>query len=85
LIFFPGCPNYPTAKKALAEIFPNDYEEVNQDDLDGTSEYKQYSSPTIICDGEVVIGYKSGDSSCTLLNMTLEEMKEYIQKAKEGA
>ena len=72
------------AKKALAEISPDNYEEVNQDDLDSTNEYKQYSSPTIIYDGDVVIGYKSGDSSCTLLNMTFEEMKERIQNAKEG-
>ena len=84
LIYFSGCPNLPMARQALTETCPDDFTEINQGDLEEEHPYRRYSSPTILFAESIVIGSEASDSSCSLLNLSLDEIKNKIQKTMEG-
>lgn len=84
LIYFSGCPNLPIARQALTETCPGDFNEINQGDLEEKNPFRRYSSPTILYNETIVIGSEAGDSSCSLLNISLDDLKNKIQKTMEG-
>ena len=54
LIYFSGCPNYWPVKRMLIEIgLP--FKEINQNDLHKGCLGKNFSSPTILIDDEIII------------------------------
>jgi len=79
LIYFGGCPNAESTRKALlATGF--DFDEVKQDDLAADHPHKAYSSPTILKKNEVVFGTKTGpDGGCSLEVPTANEIRERLE------
>ena len=80
LIYFGDCPNYQSVRQMLIEIgLP--CKEINQDNLHVGCRGKNFSSPTILVDDEVIVyGGKtdSPDGAC-FINMPNKQELETIR------
>jgi len=65
LLYFRGCPSVPNARKAL-ETAGVPFNEVIQDELSPDDPRRKYCSPSLLVDGEVIIGAPVEEASCTL-------------------
>ncbi len=65
LIYFDGCPHLDEVRLELKTLCVK-FQEVCQNHLEHDDPLQKYSSPTIICNGELVIGTGvGGAASCT--------------------
>ncbi len=65
LVYFDGCPNAVTVRGEL-KSFGLEFVEVRQDLLPSGDRFLGYSSPTVLCDEQVVFGSEAlGGSTCT--------------------
>lgn len=83
LVFFKGCPNLPRAREALKAAGVNDAVEVVQDQLPAGHELRDYSSPSILVDGSLVVGLQQAGSACTVADwsMAAQRLRARLQKA----
>jgi hypothetical protein len=65
LIYFLGCPNVDRARSAIRTVGVP-FTEVDQDQLPPGHLYRRYSSPSILVDGEIVAGAKTG-AACSII------------------
>jgi hypothetical protein len=70
LIFFSSCPNVNRAREVLRAAHFDKFTEVNQDDLEENNPYLQYSSPTVLIDGQIIAGSKSSSAACSFIDWT---------------
>jgi len=83
-IYFEGCPNADKTRKALKAVNV-DFDEVEQTSQPEGSPYKNYSSPTILKDNEIVIGSKTGDGGgCSLEVPTADDLKQKLGLSGDG-
>ena len=60
LIYFGSCPNYEGVKNLLLQIGVS-FVEINQDDLLSKHPFKQFTSPAILKNDELIFGERIGD------------------------
>lgn len=63
LLYFKGCPNVEKARRELRALRV-DYLEVCQDDLGEDDPRRNYSSPSILWDGRILLGEAVNGSAC---------------------
>ena len=67
IVFFSGCPLMGKAREALRSTrLP--FSEVNQDHLPAGHPYRFYSSPSILVNGQLMIGSRAKASVCSILD-----------------
>lgn len=87
LIYFEGCPEAKNAKSALLSSGISDFEIIEQGTLNEDHPLKRYSSPSILKNGELILGSKlaPGASACSYQRIDPEEIKNKLgQKEKRG-
>jgi hypothetical protein len=67
LIYFGQCPNIESARSAIREAGVNNFTEINQDHLSENDPYMNFSSPSILVNGELVAGSQGGGPTCSLI------------------
>ncbi len=78
LVYFRGCPNAEIAMELLKDV-GIEYTIACQDDLPPGHELREYSSPTLLENGEVVFGGRNaGAEVCTLGIPSERELLERI-------
>ncbi|MDT8447388.1 MAG: hypothetical protein RRB13_10905 [bacterium] len=84
LIYFTGCPNAKPTKRLLAQAGAEMIEEILQDNLPQGHVYKEYSSPTVVLDEEVLFGAQStgGNGGCSLALPDLERAQSWVALAR---
>jgi hypothetical protein len=68
LVFFAGCPNIERAKSAIRAAGLDQFLEVDQAEIESDHPYRKLSSPTILIDGEIVVGSNSSSPACSIIN-----------------
>lgn len=81
LIFFEGCPNAERVRQALKESAV-EFIELDQNTLDDKDDYKNYASPTVIKNDEVILGGKADGGGCLLGIPSSGELNEMFSKIK---
>ena len=83
LIYFSGCPTVKITLEVLDDLGLQ-YEKINQDNLEESSPYFKYTSPTILFGEEIVFGgLTSGGQGCSYGEFSRDKLKEGLQKLKE--
>jgi hypothetical protein len=79
LIYFNGCPNYEVAKNLLLKT-GYDFEAADQGDLSASHPFKYYTSPTILKNGNLIIGEKMDSliGGCSMQLPNSEELKRKL-------
>ena len=79
-IFFEGCPN---AKKVLdmMDELGLDFEKFEQNSLPEGNKLKNYSSPTILLEDQIIFGTEANGGGCTL-NLKMEGLKDFLLSIK---
>ncbi|MBT3922871.1 MAG: hypothetical protein HOF21_09885 [Nitrospina sp.] len=79
LIYFDGCPNYEVAKNLLLQSGCK-FEEINQSNLPDDHAFKQYTSPTILKNGRLIVGEKmaSKNGGCSLQLPSYAEFRKSL-------
>ena len=80
LIYASSCPNYKPIRQTLEEIGLA-FLEINQDQLHEGSSDKNFSSPTLLIDNEIIIfggEIDSSEGACTTNLPDREELKNII-------
>lgn len=76
-IYFRGCPNAEKLKKDLENLgFP--YQEIEQTQLPKGHPDKDYSSPALLFNGELIVGTKACGGGCSLELPTCDFLKEKL-------
>jgi hypothetical protein len=75
LVYFPGCPHIERARKALLSSGILGFNEISQSNLPLNHPYQGFSSPSIVVDGELLIGTASSSSACSLIDWGLTELE----------
>lgn len=78
LIFFKGCPNYQPAIDLLNEVGLN-FETICQDDLEDSSSFKKYSSPTLLLDEKIIFGSLAIGGGCSLQLPNKEDLLKILE------
>lgn len=68
LVYFDGCPNVERARQAIRDSGVIEFSEVHQNCLPKDSHYRSFSSPTILLDGNIIVGSQSGATACSMIN-----------------
>ncbi|MBK9294500.1 MAG: hypothetical protein IPM57_08655 [Oligoflexia bacterium] len=80
LIYFKGCPNVEKIRRTLKDG-GFDFEEINQNELSSHHPLKNYSSPTILRNEEIIFGsISSSDGGCSLKVPDVEQLRALIMK-----
>lgn len=79
LVYFEGCPNADRTRRSLEEAGIA-FDAVRQDDLSAEDPLREYSSPTILRDDEVIFGTKTGagGGGCSLQVPTVDEIRRKL-------
>ncbi len=82
LIYFNNCPNYEPARQLLHQA-SIDFIEVCQDKLDEADPLKEYSSPTLLMDHQIIFGSRvsGAGGGCSWKIPSLDELKEAIKNS----
>jgi len=65
LVYFEGCPNAQRVRESLEKIgYP--FSEIEQTGLTNNNHYKNFASPTILKDENVIFGEKAEGGGCSL-------------------
>ena len=82
LIYFNGCPNYEPAKDLLNQAGV-EFKEVCQDEISGSDPHKEFSSPTLLMNDQIIFGSKVSGSGggCSWKLPTVDELVEAIKSA----
>ena len=85
LIYFDGCPNSKNARAVLLSCGV-EFDVIKQDDLNDNDEMRNYSSPTILLDNELLFGEKlsPGASACSAGQFDEEGLKRKILESTKG-
>jgi len=80
LIYFEGCPNSKHARAVLLSSKVG-FEVIKQDDLPKDDPYREYSSPTILKNGEILFGEKLGPNTaaCSAEKFDEGELKKKLR------
>lgn len=85
LVYFEGCPNAPKAVNLLESI-GEDFERINQVNLPPEDPYRDYASPTLLWNDQIVFGaITEGSGGCSLSIPTLEVLKEKLNSMSRSA
>lgn len=84
LIYFAGCPNSDKAYELL-ERSGVPFEEIVQDYLTDENPYRHYSSPTILVDGQIVLGSEASSQSCSVMNLSVAELLKRFQESPQSS
>ncbi|MBE8221587.1 MAG: hypothetical protein HAW60_02540 [Bdellovibrionales bacterium] len=76
-IYFDGCPNSKKIINILYELEIS-FEKIEQTSLTGENPFKNYSSPTVIADGEIIFGSQADGGGCSLHLPTAEFFKQKL-------
>ena len=77
LIIFNGCPNADCFRKTLVNIgFP--FEVIVQDDLDENHPLKEYSSPTILIQNEILVGSRVVGGGCSGVKLSVDQLSQKV-------
>ena len=80
LIYFEGCPNADKIRGALAAT-GHKFDEVRQDNLPPQHPLKNYSSPSILRNDEIIYGAATGsEGGCSLEIPSSEEIKARLER-----
>ncbi len=70
-IYFDGCPNAQKIMNILSEL-DIDFEKIEQTSLPDGNQFKNYSSPTVIADEEIIFGSLADGGGCSLNLPTID-------------
>ncbi|MFG1485606.1 glutathione S-transferase N-terminal domain-containing protein [Halobacteriovorax sp. RZ-1] len=76
-IYFDGCPNAQKIMNILSEL-NIDFEKIEQTSLTDGNQFKNYSSPTVIVDEEIIFGSQADGGGCSLNLPTTEFFKSKL-------
>ncbi|MBI2520725.1 MAG: MerC family mercury resistance protein [Bdellovibrio sp.] len=76
-IYFEGCPNAQKTKDLLQEL-TTDFDIIRQDDLTTDNPYRNYSSPTILRNGEIILGSAASGGGCSLQLPNKNELRRRL-------
>ena len=79
LVFFEGCPNAEKVRESLTNI-GIEFIEIEQNQLQSIDKYKDYSSPTILKNDEVVFGGQADGGGCSLNIPSEENIRHLLSK-----
>lgn len=77
-IYFNGCPNAQRVMDILSQL-DLEFEKIEQTALGDDNEFKHYSSPSVIADGEIIFGSKTKGGGCSLNIPTVESLKQKLK------
>lgn len=77
-VYFDGCPNAEAICSMLIEL-KVDFEKIEQNSLPKGSKFKNYSSPTVMVDGEIIFGSRAEGGGCSLNIPTIEFFEEKLR------
>lgn len=79
LVYFKGCPNADKVRSALATT-GHQFDEIKQDDLPPRHPLKNYSSPSILKNNEILYGTSTGsEGGCSLEIPSLEQLRARLE------
>ncbi len=64
-IYFDGCPNAQKIMNILSELEIH-FEKIEQTSLSDGHQYKNYSSPTVLADNEIIFGTQADGGGCSV-------------------
>lgn len=79
LIYFKGCPNAQPAQDLLTEVGIV-YQTICQDQLDESDEFRNYSSPTLLKNDQIIFGTHATGGGCSMPLPSKTELLLLIQK-----
>lgn len=81
LVYFEGCPNAIKVRRSIEET-GTAFVAIRQDDLSAGDPLREFSSPTILKDNEVIFGTKTGagGGGCSLQVPTTDEIRRKLGK-----
>jgi hypothetical protein len=81
LIAFEGCPTTPRVVSLLTELGVP-FDRVDQDSLPTGHPFRSFSSPTLLRNGEVLLGSRTdGDTGCSLALPSDEKLRKILREA----
>lgn len=82
LVYFEGCPNSEKLKSNLEEVGLTSFELIEQGSLEPGHPLKKYASPSLLRDGELLVGALTGSSEggCSLCLPSVEELKILLER-----
>ncbi|MBN22432.1 MAG: hypothetical protein CL678_14205 [Bdellovibrionaceae bacterium] len=83
LIYFEGCPNAEKVQTLLRAV-TSQFEVIRQDTLPEDSNYRNYTSPTILNDSEVIFGGHASGGGCSLQLPNQEELQKKLNLVNSG-
>jgi len=76
-IYFEGCPNAQNILSILLEL-DVDFERIEQNSLPDGNAFKNYSSPTVIADEQIIFGSEADGGGCSLNLPSIEFFKSKL-------
>ncbi|MBS1963244.1 MAG: hypothetical protein JST04_13600 [Bdellovibrionales bacterium] len=75
LLFFKGCPNVPVLKSLMSEMKITNFQEIDLETLATDDPFGSFSSPTLLADGNIILGSKTSNSALSCSYTSKEEMR----------
>ncbi len=79
-IYFEGCPNAKEILDLLDEL-GIDFEKIEQNLLAPEDKQRNYSSPSILSEGQIIFGTQAVGGGCSL-NLKKEDIKDFLLSIK---
>lgn len=79
-IYFEGCPNANEILDLMDEL-GIDFEKVEQNLLASEDKLKNFSSPSILLEGQIIFGTETTGGGCSL-NLKREDIKDFLLSLK---
>lgn len=75
LIYFESCPNIDAARSAIRSAGVDDFSEVNLNQTGNDESYRNFSSPTILLNGRVIVGAVCNEPACSIVDWSMVKNK----------
>lgn len=79
-VYFEGCPNASKVLEILEKLDIG-FETFEQNSLPQGNKLKDYSSPTILLEDQIILGTEANGGGCTL-NLKMEDLKDFLLSIK---
>lgn len=80
LLYFNGCPNLPVLKSLMAEKRITTFTEIDLETLPPGDVLKSYSSPSLLRNGELILGSKTSNASLSCSYTSREEIRSALER-----
>lgn len=84
LLYFKDCPNVPILKALMKEENISSYIEIDLEQLSQNDPLRSYSSPSLLQNGELIIGSRTSNSTLSCSFYSKEEMRKALRLRTEN-